>query len=185
MQQISTAAVLTKFPSSSALSSSLWWSSNESCIVAPVGELFPLLIRFGGRVLWMLADLCRYGTCSVSGGRSKELRVSRDSIRLCRGLWPKESVLLRETLSPSNILPLPLPPPAPSSSELEWPSPESKERRSPDCCFCLFKLGARPRLFQLERRLFQLLLELQGACGELRTLDCKVNGRRNFHNIVR
>lgn len=148
-----------------------------------MGELLPLLIRFGGRVLWILADLCRYGTCSVSGGRSKELRVSRDSMRLCRGLWPKESVLLRDTLSHSNILPPPLPPPAPSSSELEWPSPESKERRSPDCRFCLFKLGARPRLFQLERRLFQLLLELQGACGELRTLDCKRKGRRDFYNI--
>lgn len=175
---------LTRFPSSSALSSSLWGSSSENCVVAVDGELFPLLRKLGGRALFMLAERCTNGTCRVSGGRSNELRVSRDSMRLCRGLCPRESVLAREASSPSDILPPPPFSPASPSSELDWPSPDSKERRSPDCRFCLLRLGARPRLFQLERLLFQLLAELHGALGELRALDCRNTGKGTCHSRI-
>lgn len=97
-----------------------------------------------------------------------ELRVSTDSILRCRGPlcdWDMESVLAREASSSSIIPPPPSPPPSPSS-ELEPPSPERRDRRSPDCRFWRLSDGARPRLFQLDRRLVQPLPELQGACGE-------------------
>lgn len=57
-----------------------------------------------------------------------------------------------------------------SSSVLPFPSPDSSDSRSPDWFFFL-RLGARPRLFQLERRLPQVLPVPQLAHGELRRLD--------------
>lgn len=61
------------------------------------------------------------------------------------------------------------------SSELSFPSPESRDLRSPLWPRRL-RLGARPMLFQLERRLVQLLPALQGLCGELRALGCGRDG---------
>ncbi len=111
-------------------------------------------------------DGCTASTCSsASGGKSMELRVSTDSILRCRGPlrdWDMESVLAREASSPSINSPPPSPPPSPSS-ELEPPSPERRDRRSPDCRFCRLSDGARPRLFQLDRRLVRPLPELHGA----------------------
>lgn len=57
------------------------------------------------------------------------------------------------------------------SSELSLPSPDSRDLRSLLWPRRL-RLGARPMLFQLERRLGQLLPALQGLCGELRVLGC-------------
>lgn len=118
-------------------------------------------------------------TCSrASGGKSMELRVSTDSILLCRGLlcdWDIESVLAREASS-SSINPPPPSPPSSPSSELEPPSPERSDRRSPDWCFWRLRDGARPTLFQLERRLVQPLPELHGAWGE--ALQALAWGRR-------
>lgn len=56
-----------------------------------------------------------------------------------------------------------------SSSVLPFPSPESRDSRSPHWLRRL-RLGARPRLFQLERRLLPALLGPHGAHGELRRL---------------
>lgn len=97
-----------------------------------------------------------------------ELRVSTDSILRCLGPlcdWDMESVLTKEASSSSISPPSPSPPPS-SSSELEPPSPERRDRRSPDCRFWRLSDGARPRLFQLDRRLVQPLPELHGAWGE-------------------
>lgn len=56
-----------------------------------------------------------------------------------------------------------------SSSVLPFPSPESRDSRSPHWLRRL-RLGARPRLFQLERLLLPALLGPHGVQGELRRL---------------
>ena len=119
---------------------------------------------------------CRGSTCnSASGGKSMELRVSTDSILLCRGPlcdWDMESVLAKDALSSSISPPPPSPPPSPSS-ELESASPDKSDRRSPDCRFWRLYDGARPGLFQLDLRLVRPLPELHRAWGDvLRALVC-------------
>lgn len=95
---------------------------------------------------------CTPGTWR-SSGRSKPPRQSRDSARWCTG--GRLRVLSLVSSASSSVLPL--------------PSPESRDSRSPHWLFFL-RLGARPRLFQLERRLPQL------AQGELRRLDWERGG---------
>lgn len=99
--------------------------------------------------LWSLAGTRAAGR---GGRRSSVLRWSRDSARPARGL-------------PSSA----------SSSVLPFPSPDSRDSRSPHWLRRL-RLGARPTLFQLERRLLQALLGPQWAQGELRRLDCGGEG---------
>lgn len=94
-----------------------------------------------------------------------ELRVSTDSILLCRGPpcdWDIESVLARDAPSSSMSPPPPSPPSSPSS-ELEPPSPDRSDRRSPDCRLGRLFDEERPWLFQLDLRLVQPLPELHGA----------------------
>lgn len=110
----------------------------------------------------------RCSTCKrASGGKSMELRVSTDSILRCldcRWNSDMESVLASEGSSscinepPSSSLP---------SSELEPPSPDRRDWRSPHWCFWRLSDGARPKLDQLDRRLFLLLPELRGPWGEV------------------
>lgn len=69
------------------------------------------------------------------------------------------------------------------SSELSFPSPESRDLRSPLWPRRL-RLGARPMLFQLERRLVQLLPALQGLCGELRALGCRKGWGQHQHRAT-
>lgn len=57
-----------------------------------------------------------------------------------------------------------------SSSVLPLPSPHSSDSRSPHWLRRL-RLGARPRLWRLQRRLLQALPGPQGVQGELRRLD--------------
>lgn len=93
------------------------------------------------------------------GRRSSVLRRSRDSVRR------------------SGVAHVPGEVPAPgllssaSSSVLPLPSPDSSDSRSPHWLRRL-RLGARPRLFQLERRLLHALLGPNWVQGELRRLDC-------------
>lgn len=96
------------------------------------------------------------------GHRSSVLRWSNDSARrsgVARGPGevPGWVPVLGLLSSPS------------SSSVLPFPSPESRDSRSPHWLRRL-RLGARPRLFQLERLLLPALLGPHGVQGELRRL---------------
>lgn len=152
---------LTMLPSSSPSSPSWWGSSRWSWCSSRPGEVLPLqswCSETDVLVLCILLVRYREGTCRVSW-RSKDPFVSSDSMR--RGKEPLK-LPARLECSSSELSP---------SSELSLPSPDRRDLRSLLCPRRL-RLGARPMLFQLERRLFQELPARQGLCGELRALGC-------------
>ena len=89
--------------------------------------------------------------------------------------WSRDSARRSGTVRVPGEAPAPGLPSSASSSVLPLPSPDSSDSRSPHWLRRL-RLGARPRLFQLERRLLQALLGPQWAQGELRRLDCVWGG---------
>lgn len=150
---------LTRLPSSSPSSPSSGGSSGGRARARRPEADLPLQSWCSEAELRPLAVRCNPGTCSVSG-RSKELLASRSRGPLWRRSLPAGLARSSSELS--------------SSSWLSWPSPDSRDRRSP-LGLLRFRLGARPRLFRLERLLVQLLAALQGLCGELRALGWGVS----------
>lgn len=144
---------LTRLPSSSPSSPSNGGSSGRRARARRPEDDLPLQSWCSEAELRPLAVRCSPGTCSVSG-RSKELLASRSR----EPLWQR-SLPAGLARSSSEL----------SSSWLSRPSPDSRDRLSPLGLLRL-RLGARPRLLRLERRLVQLLAALQGLCGELRAL---------------
>lgn len=148
------------------------------------------------RLLWLLSTLAvralesksgRTFTCrKASGGKSMELRVSKDSILWCRDplcIWDIESVraVAASSFSINSLPPSPLPSP---SSELESPSPDRRDSFSPDSLFwCLYD-GPRLKLHQLDLRLVQSLPEPHGGWGEAQWYPvCSRNGKKYFDNF--
>jgi hypothetical protein len=150
---------LTMLPSSSPSSPSSGGSLDRRARDRRPEADLPLQSWCSEMELRPLAVRCSPGTCSVSG-RSKELLASRSREPLWRRSLPAGLARSSSELS--------------SSSWLSLPSPDNRDLRSP-LGLLRFKLGARPKLFRLERLLVQLLAALQGLCGELRVLGCGVN----------